>query len=51
MNLRDPDTVTKTAFGSTAYINSAMRMKGQVVNDLWLSSHLLRDFGMGYLLK
>ena len=51
MNLKHPDAVTQTFFGKTVSVNSAMRMRGQVVNELWLSSHLLRDFGMGYLLK
>ena len=50
MNLRNPDTNTKTVFGKTVTVNSAMRMKGQVVNAKWLSSHLLREFGRGYLL-
>ena len=29
-------------------VNSPMRMKGQVKTPLWLSSHLVRVFGMGY---
>jgi len=51
MNLKDPDTTVKTVFGNTMDINSAMRLRGQVVNELWLSSHLLREFGMAYLLN
>lgn len=51
MNLIDSDTNTKTVFGKVVAVNSPMRMAGQVVNELWLSSHLLRNFGMGYLLK
>jgi|APSaa5957512622_1039677.scaffolds.fasta_scaffold74222_1 hypothetical protein len=48
MNLKDPDTNTKKARGETVVVNSAMRMKGQVTNALWLSSHLYRSFGKGY---
>ena len=51
MNLHDPDTYTKESGGRTVTVNSAMRMKGQASNPLWLSSHLLREFGKGYLLK
>jgi hypothetical protein len=51
MNLTDPDTNTRNARGNVVFVNSAMRMRGQVVNDLWLSSHLLREFGKGYLLQ
>ena len=51
LNLADPDTNTKTVGGKTVMVNSAMRMKGQVVNSKWLSSHLLRGFGKGYLLE
>jgi surface antigen len=29
-------------------VNSPMRMKGQTTSTLWLSSHLLKIFGMGY---
>jgi hypothetical protein len=51
MNLKDPDTNTKKVGGKVVFINSAMRMRGQIVNELWLSSHLLREFGKGYLLE
>jgi hypothetical protein len=51
MNLIDPDTNTKKAGGSVIFVNSAMRMRGQVVNNLWLSSHLVREFGKGYMLR
>ena len=51
MNLQEPDTVTKDVAGKTVRVNSAMRMKGQVVNAKWLSSHLVRNFGKGYLLE
>jgi len=51
MNLTDPDTHTKNVRGETVYINSAMRMRGQVVNDKWLSSHLVKEFGKGYMLN
>ena len=50
MNLMEPDTVTRKVGGKTVRVNSAMRMKGQVVNDKWLASHLVRGFGKGYLL-
>jgi len=51
MNLADPDTNTKKVKGKIVFINSAMRMRGQIVNELWLSSHLLREFGQGYLIR
>ena len=51
MNLLDPDTNTKTVAGNSVFVNSAMRMRGQVVNEKWLSSHLVKEFGKGYLLQ
>ncbi len=51
MNLKDPDANTMNVNGKIVYINSAMRMRGQIVNEKWLSSHLLREFGKAYLLK
>ncbi len=51
MNLLDPDTNTKTVGGNPVFVNSAMRMRGQVVNQKWLSSHLIKQFGKGYLLE
>ena len=51
MNLKNPNTRTKKVGGKAVAVNSAMRMRGQVVNDKWLSSHLLREFGKGYLLN
>lgn len=51
MNLTDPDTNAKKVGGKSLVINSAMRMSGQIVNEMWLSSHLLSAFGKGYLLE
>ncbi len=51
MNLADPDTNTMNVGGNVIFANSAMRMQGQIVNEMWLSSHLLREFGKGYLLE
>lgn len=51
MNLTDPDANTKNIGGNVVFVNSAMRMRGQIVNDQWLSSHLIREFGKGYLLE
>ena len=51
MNLRQPDTHTKTVAGRTVIVNSPMRMRGQVTTPQWLSSHLFREFGKAHLLK
>ena len=51
MNLLDAETWTKELGGKTVILNSPMRMRGQVVNDRWLSSHLFRSFSSAYELE
>ena len=50
MNLMDAETWTKKSGGKEIVVNSPMRMKGQVVNSRWLSSHLFKSFGSAYQL-
>ena len=52
MNLTDPDTDRKTRGNEVIIINSPMRMRGSppAPEGQWLSSHLARIFGKGYLL-
>ncbi|MBN2510008.1 MAG: CHAP domain-containing protein [Spirochaetales bacterium] len=45
MNLTRPDVYME----GTRIINSPMRMKGQKPSPRWLSSHLVKSFGRGYL--
>lgn len=47
MNLLKPDTVAE----GDIRVNSAMRMRDGQVHPLWLSSHLYRELGRGYLLE
>ncbi len=53
MNLQDPEIQQKLVKGEMVIINSPMRMKqkGKLHPDRWLSSHLYKIFGMGYLLS
>lgn len=46
MNLKRPDVY----MDGSETVNSPMRMKGEKRSPRWLSSHLLKLFGMGYLL-
>ena len=52
MNLTDPDTYQLNKGDRVIIINSPMRMKGapKAPEGQWLSSHLARVFGKGYLL-
>lgn len=52
MNLTDPDTDRTTINGEVVIVNSPMRMRGSppAPEGQWLSSHLARVFGKGYLL-
>ena len=51
MNLNDPDSYTKNQGSKVITVNSPMRMKSNIKYPKWLSSHLYKIFGKGYLLK
>ena len=51
MNLHNPDIYEELEQGDIRIVNSPMRMRqaGSSHGRRWLSSHLYRSFGMGYL--
>jgi len=53
MNLNNPDTYSKIVNGKTIIINSPLQMKekGKAHSNKWLSSHLYKSFGKGYLME